>query len=98
MSTEAKRSLSMLGVPLGYGASMAGVDIGPAALRVAQIAERIAALGYEVNDRGDLHLVRPRSHPKSHDKLKYLAEITTACTELAAETATILNAGELPVI
>jgi arginase len=94
----AGKRVSILGVPLGYGASMAGVDIGPAALRVARIAERVAALGYEVNDRGDLHLARPRSHPKSHDKLKYLAEIIAACTELAAETKTILSAGELPVI
>jgi len=94
----AGKRVGLLGVPLGYGASMAGVDIGPAALRVARIAERISALGYEVNDRGDLHLVRPRSHPKPQDKTKYLAEITAACTELAAETKSILSAGELPVI
>jgi len=77
---------------------MAGVDIGPAALRVARISERIAELGYEVNDRGDLHLDRPRSHPKPHEKLKYLSEIKAACEALAAETKEILNAGELPII
>lgn len=94
----AGKSVSLLGVPLGYGASMAGVDIGPAALRVARIAERISALGYKVNDRGDLHLTRPRSHPKPEDKLKYLGEIKSACAELATETEAILNAGELPVV
>jgi len=94
----AGKSVSLLGVPLGYGASMAGVDIGPAALRVARIAERISALGYKVNDRGDLHLTRPRSHPKPEDKLKYLGEIRSACAELAIETEAILNAGELPVV
>jgi len=94
----AGKRVSILGVPLGYGASMAGVDIGPAALRVARIAERVAELGYEVNDRGDLRLVRPRSHPKPGDRLKYLSEIKAACEELASETKQILAAGELPII
>src|SRR5919112_1634677 len=42
MSTEVKKAVTILGVPLGYGASMAGVDIGPAALRVARLNQRIA--------------------------------------------------------
>ena len=35
---------------------MAGVDMGPAALRVARLNERIAELGYEVCDVGDLRV------------------------------------------
>ena len=70
MTTEAKRSLSILGVPLGYGASMAGVDIGPAALRVARLNQRIARLGYSVHDLGDMRLERPQSLPEEHEKHK----------------------------
>lgn len=92
------RAVSILGVPLGYGASMAGVDMGPAALRVARLNERIAQLGYQVNDKGDLRLERPRSPAQPNDKLKYLAEITAACEQLATEVQEILNAGALPVI
>lgn len=98
MSTALKRSVSILGVPLGYGASMAGVDIGPAALRVARLNQRIARLGYSVDDRGDLRLERPRTYPQEADKLKYVREISTACEELAAEVETILNVGELPLV
>src|SRR5688500_11489710 len=87
----AGKRVSLFGVPLGYGASMAGVDIGPAALRVARMSERIGQLGYEVNDRGDLRLERPRAHPRTHEKLKYLSEIKAACEALAAETKQILN-------
>ncbi|MGI8733172.1 MAG: arginase [Pyrinomonadaceae bacterium] len=92
------RAVSILGVPLGYGASMAGVDMGPAALRVARLNERIAQLGYEVSDKGDLRLERPRSPAQPSDKLKYLAEITAACEQLATEVQEILSAGALPVI
>jgi arginase len=60
MSTEVKKAVTILGVPLGYGASMAGVDIGPAALRVARLNQRIARLGYSVRDLGDMRLERPQ--------------------------------------
>ena len=95
---EAKRSLSMLGVPLGYGASMAGVDIGPAALRVARITQRIARLGYSVHDLGDMHLERPQTVPEADEKLKYVGEISSACEQLAVEVEEILKAGQLPLI
>jgi arginase len=98
MSTEAKKSLSILGVPLGYGASMAGVDIGPAALRVARITQRIARLGYSVHDLGDLRLERPQSMPEVDEKLKYVREISNACEQLATEVEGILQAGQLPLI
>lgn len=98
MSTEAKRSLSLLGVPLGYGASMAGVDIGPAALRVARITQRIARLGYSVHDLGDMRLERPQTHPEVEEKLKYVREISNACEQLAVEVEEILKAGQLPLI
>ena len=98
MSTEVKRSLSLLGVPLGYGASMAGVDIGPAALRVARITQRIAHLGYSVHDLGDMRLERPQTFPEVDEKLKYVREISNACEQLAVDVEEILKAGQLPLI
>jgi len=98
MSTEVKRSLSLLGVPLGYGASMAGVDIGPAALRVARITQRIARLGYSVHDLGDMRLERPQTLPEVEEKLKYVREISNACEQLAVDVEEILKAGQLPLI
>ena len=98
MSTEVKRSLSLLGVPLGYGASMAGVDIGPAALRVARITQRIARLGYSVHDLGDMRLERPQTFPEVEEKLKYVREISNACEQLAVDVEEVLKAGQLPLI
>src|SRR5215213_7709948 len=98
MSTEAKRSLSLLGVPLGYGASMAGVYIGPAALRVARLNQRIARLGYSVHDLGDMRLERPQSVPEVDEKLKYVREISNACEQLAVEVEGILKADQLPLV
>ena len=96
MTTDLKKSLSMLGVPLGYGASMAGVDIGPAALRVARITQRIAHLGYSVHDLGDMRLERPQTFPEADEKLKYVREISNACEQLAAAPAKLRLLRERP--
>ena len=98
MTTAPQKSVSILGVPLGYGASMAGVDMGPAALRVARLNQRIARLGYLVQDLGDLQLERPRRFPGVDEKLKYVREISNACEQLAKEVEAILEANELPLI
>src|SRR5258705_13169256 len=78
------KSVSILGVPLSFGQSMAGVDLGPGAIRVAGLAPRIQKLGYSVDEMGDLPLERPRSLPAVGEKLKYLREIHQACERLAS--------------
>ena len=98
MNTDQNKAVAILGVPLGYGASMAGVDIGPAALRVARLNQRIARLGYSVRDLGDMRLERPQVFPEEHEKLKYVREISTACEQLAVDVEAILEAGEFPII
>jgi arginase len=89
--------LSILGVPLSYGQSKGGVHLGPAAIRVAGLAQRISGLGYEVNDRGDLPIERSHSLPGFDEKLKYLNEIHDACERLAVEVEQMADAGELPL-
>jgi arginase len=93
---EGKR-VSILGVPMSFGQSKSGVDLGPGAIRVAGLAPRIKRLGYEVDDRGDLPIERPRSVPDAGDKLKYLQEIQVACERLAEWVEQSVDAGELPI-
>jgi arginase len=91
------KSVSILGVPLSFGQSMAGVDLGPGAIRVAGLARRIERLGYRVEDLGDLQLERLRSLPAAGEKVKYLREIHLACEKLAAEVERITDAGTLAI-
>jgi arginase len=96
--SEARKAVGILGVPLAYGASMAGVELGPAALRVARLNRRISQLGYQVRDLGDLHVEESQSSPEPGDKLKYLREIRAACEDLAEKVEGVLTAGELPLV
>src|SRR5437868_10007344 len=92
------RRVSISGVPLGFGSSLAGVDLGPAAMRIARLNQRIAQLGYEVRDLGDMRIERPQTVAPPQEKAKYLPEISAACEALAGEVQSIMRAGELPII
>jgi arginase len=98
LDSNAKKAVGIIGVPLAYGASMAGVELGPAALRVARLNRRIAQLGYKVRDLGDLQVEEAQSQPDAADKLKYLEQISAACEDLAEKVEEVLNAGELPLV
>ena len=96
--SKTKKGVAVIGVPLAYGASMAGVELGPAALRVAKLNRRLAQLGYKIRDLGDLEVEDDETTPEPGDKLKHLREISSACEELAQKAEEVLTAGELPLI
>ncbi|MBV9925020.1 MAG: arginase [Acidobacteria bacterium] len=95
---EERRRACIIGAPCGFGADIAGVDLGPAAMRIARLRQRIAGLGYEVRDKGDLHMECPSEPPPAGTKLRYLEEIRAACEHLAREVRGALEAGELPIV
>ena len=92
------RRVSIIGAPCGYGASIAGVDLGPAAMRVAGLRQRVAQLGYEVRDLGDLRMDCSASMPEPGERLRYLPEIRAACIQLAADVKAVIEGGEFPIV
>jgi arginase len=97
-NSDTRKAVGVVGVPLAYGASMAGVELGPAALRVARLNKRIKKLGYKVRDLGDIRVEESLASPEPGEKLKYLREISAACEELAKKVEAILDAGERPLV
>ena len=48
------RRIDLFGIPISAGASVRGCGMGPAAMRVAGLAETLTALDHSVTDHGDL--------------------------------------------
>lgn len=48
------RTVTIIGVPLEFGASRRGARFGPQALRTAGLAQQLESLGYAVSDFGDV--------------------------------------------
>lgn len=90
--------IEMIGVPLDLGASRRGVDMGPSALRIAGVTERLRRLGHQVLDAGDINIVAPEMQPIGNEKLRYQSEITKSVTRLADEVTAIMARGSFPLV
>jgi arginase len=94
----ANRRVTLIGVPLDLGAGRRGVDMGPSAFRVAEVDARIAQLGHEVTDRGDLRVKIQETQQPGDPRLKYLREIVEVCEALRDRVDEALRQGATPVV
>ena len=81
MSTQ--RRIALIGVPLDLGQGRRGVDMGPSAIRYAGLAERLRAIGYTVDDRGDIAVPRAEATTPGDPRAKYLEAIVGVAGEVA---------------
>ena len=51
-----KEKVSIIGFPMDLGSGRRGVDMGPSALRIAEINSELENLGYEVEDLGNVQI------------------------------------------
>jgi len=72
--------------------------MGPSALRYADLNEKLQALGYEVDDLGDLDVIIPETRHFGDPHAKYLKEIADACTHLANLVLEIHTDHRTPVV
>jgi arginase len=72
--------------------------MGPSALRVAGLADRVRELGYEVSDKGDLPVKIAETQGPGDPTRKYLKEILEVCELLRDEVEVALRGGSLPVV
>jgi arginase len=94
----AARPVAILGAPLDFGAGRRGVDMGPSAIRVANLRDRLTALGLDVEDLGNIEAPQQESVPQGDPKTKYLDPIAATCRKLAARVAKAAGAGRFPIV
>jgi arginase len=78
----AERLIHVLGVPLDLGGARRGVDMGPSAVRIAGLGERLAGIGFTVVDKGNLDTPIPETRAERDPKKKYVREIARVCQKL----------------
>jgi arginase len=83
---------------MDLGADRRGVDMGPSALRYADLNQNLQGLGYDVQDRGDLDVIIPETRHFGDPKAKYLSEIADACGRLAKLVLEIHEDGRTPLV
>src|ERR1039458_9451256 len=90
--------IAIIGAPLDLGQDRRGVDMGPSAVRVANLHARVASLGYEVEDWGNIPVEQKEAWPEGDPRAKYLALIASTCEVLATRVGEALRDGLLPLV
>ncbi len=93
-----KRKIDLFGVPMDLGAARRGVDMGPSALRIAGVVEKIRALGHEVEDKGNVDVAEMATTAVGDGTAKYRAQILDCVARLAAAVEKSVAAGRFPVV
>ncbi len=91
-------AIQIIGVPLDLGGGRRGVDMGPSAMRIAGLQDRLTALGHVVRDRGDLRVPTPETSDPGDERKRFVHEIQGVCDQLYQEALDVLTEGGLPVV
>jgi len=90
--------IAVIGAPLDMGAGRRGVDMGPSAIRFANLGQRLAGLGYHVEDLGNVTVEQPERIPPGSRRARYLAQIAQTCTRLAEMVEEKAAGGQVPLV
>jgi arginase len=93
-----KRKLAVIGGSLDLGAGRRGVDMGPSAIRYAGLDDRLARLGLECSDWGNVETVVPEATASGDPSARFLTEIKNACERIARRVAAVAKEGSVPIV
>jgi arginase len=90
--------IAVIGAPMDLGAGRRGVDMGPSALRVAGLNQKLAELGYLAEDLGNVQVDQPESLPAGPANARYLPQIAHTCARLAEIVERAAGQGQVPLV
>lgn len=90
--------IGVIGAPFDLGAKRRGVDMGPSAIRIAKLAERLEALGHVVKEYGNIAAPDMAAARVGDARLRYLDSIISGCGLLSAAVSTCVAKGLFPLV
>jgi arginase len=94
-----QRRVAVIGAPLDLGQDRRGVDMGPSAIRYADLAEHLLAkLGIETHDLGNIEAPVAESTAAGDERARFLSQILALCDRVAKLVAHARRQGETPLV
>ena len=72
--------------------------MGPSAIRIAGLGERLAALGCVVTDTGNITVPLPETQGSPHPHKRYIDDIASVCAELYVRSRRALDGNAVPMV
>ncbi|MGH9672937.1 MAG: arginase [Bryobacteraceae bacterium] len=90
--------IAVIGAPMDLGAGRRGVDMGPSAIRLAGLHQKLASLQYEVEDLGNVPVDHQETVPAGPETARFLPQIAAACRRLAGLVEKAASGGAVPLV
>ncbi len=92
-------NIHVLEMPLDFGGNRHGSDMGPSAIRLAGLKERLSQLSEnEITYTNPMDINPSEYEDPGNPEAKYLKPISKACCALAEETDGIVSSGGFPLV
>lgn len=90
--------IHVLGVPMDLGSGRRGVDMGPSAIRIAGLEDRLRELGHTVVDEGDLDIKNIEELKVGDVRARFLPEIARASRAVGTKVTRMVERGGFPLV
>lgn len=93
------KKISVIEMPLDFGASRHGSDMGPSAIRLAGLADKLEELGFSIEKYDCPIQINPKEYKDyGNPKAKFLEPIKKSCETLAEEVESAINQNIFPLV
>jgi arginase len=94
-----RREVAVIGAPLDLGAGRRGVDMGPSAIRAADLEQHLRdTLGICTIDLGNVEAPVAESTESGDERTRFLPQILALCDRVARLVATARGNGQTPLV
>ena len=69
------KTVALVGVPMDLGGGRRGVDMGPSAMRIADVGPEVRSMGLDFEDHGNVEVREPESAEPADESARFLPEI-----------------------
>jgi arginase len=90
--------VAIIGAALDLGAGRRGVDMGPSAIRYADLDDRLGDLGIGCADWGNVPTAVAEATASGDPKARFLTEIKETCERIARAVARAVGEGRTPIV
>lgn len=91
-------NISIVGAPVDLGAGRRGVDMGPSAIRYADLEASLRGIGHDVVDLGNIEAPVAESMQEGPADARYLGPISRMAERLAERVSGIVEGGRFPLV
>ncbi len=90
--------IALISVYLDLGAGRRGVDMGPSAIRIAGLVEKLEQLGLTVSEMGAIHAREPEDIAVENQKCRYITEVAEVNQAIQSQVERALKIADVPLI